>query len=288
MPRSSHSLRSIAQIAGQCLPPLIFQWIASRYGRVRYVGYYNSWQQAASASDGYDNQLILNCVRQATDKVLSGQAMCERDGVALDHADYPWPVIYALQRAALANGGKLHVTDFGGSLGSTYRLLAPLLERQIDLKWSVIEQAHFVETGQQHYMTDGLDFHADIMSCHAVHCPHVLLLSCVLPYLPSPFAMLKQLLEMNYSMVIIERTMFLKTTTDRLAVQRIPSSFYGRKISYPVWLLSLGKLLSHMSQAGYQLTLQTDANIDTSHANIDRHPDQSLVFELRTESTSHA
>ncbi|MBL4699826.1 MAG: methyltransferase, TIGR04325 family [Phycisphaeraceae bacterium] len=287
MNRSTNRL--LARISKQCLPPLLVHWLTKRFQQVRYVGNYANWQQAQAASDGYDSDLILDRVCQATDKVIAGEAICERDGVALDQANYPWPVIYALQRTAIEQpGNSLHVTDFGGSLGSTWRHIAPLLNDQINLQWSVIEQPHFVAMGQQRYSTDKLHFFTDAQTCHAQHPPQVLLLSGVLPYLPQPYEMLKQLLAMPYSMVIIDRMMCQKGIEDRLALQHVPKAFYGRKVNYPVWLLSFEKLIKVFEQAGYTLRFQKNAYIDSSETAHDRYNDQMMIFKKQSDTTPHA
>src|SRR6187431_804796 len=51
---------------------------------VWFRGNYQSWDEARRASVGYDAPAILEKVRVATLKVISGEAACERDSVAFD------------------------------------------------------------------------------------------------------------------------------------------------------------------------------------------------------------
>src|SRR5215470_7799412 len=86
------------------------------YG-IRFCGDYNSWAQAAADSTGYGTQEILDRTFEAAQKVKSGKAVFERDGVAFDEMEYNFPLVWALMRSA-ARHGRLHILDFGGSLGS--------------------------------------------------------------------------------------------------------------------------------------------------------------------------
>ncbi len=215
-------------------------------GRIlRFSGSPPSWAQACRQSGGYSQQHILDRVAGATRNVLAGQASYERDAVLFTQPDYPYALLSALLRAAALNGGKLHVVDFGGSLGSTYRQCRPLLEGLSEVRWRVIEQAAFVAVGRQEFSTDSLSFHATLEELNDVPTQGVVLASSVLQYLESPRTTLVELTQMPAGHLVIDRTPMSEARADRLCIQHVPKHIYDA--SYPCWILSRSLLLEQLA-----------------------------------------
>lgn len=209
---------------------------------VWFRGDYASWDSAVKASTGYDTELILNKVLEATLKVKRGDAAFERDSVAFEHHEYVWPLVTHLMYAAARNRGRLHVVDFGGSLGSSFFQNRVLLEALTEVRWSVVEQPHFVEAGKREIEHGPLMFFDSLSEAVGDVMPQVLLLASMIQYLPDPYATLKELLTVSWQLVIVDRTAFvLNRTTDRLTVQTVPPCIYSA--SYPAWFLSKNKFL---------------------------------------------
>ena len=91
--------------------------------------------------------------------VKRGEAVFERDSVIFDKVQYAWPVTAGLMWVAARNGGRLSVLDFGGSLGSSYFQNREFLAYLPNVRWSVIEQAHFVKAGRKHIQDERLVFY---------------------------------------------------------------------------------------------------------------------------------
>jgi putative methyltransferase (TIGR04325 family) len=87
---------------------------------IHFSGDYASWAEAANLAMGYDQKDILEKVLSATLAVKTGKAVAQRDGVILEKIPYNFPLIATLLSAALDNGNRLNVLDYGGSLGSSY------------------------------------------------------------------------------------------------------------------------------------------------------------------------
>lgn len=227
------------RIVRDLTPPALTRALTDRRGgRLRFVDGYPTWAAAEAAAGTYSETSILEQVRRATDDVVAGRAVFERDGVTFDEPDYAWPVAAALLwRASL---GPLSVLDFGGSLGSSYRQMAPLLDA-VDLTWAVVEQPAFVEAGRA-YQDERLRFFATIDECAAATRPTVALASGVLQYLPDPYAILADLLACGVDAVIIDRTPFVDGSADLAVVQQVPPEIYAA--SYPAWMLSHDRLLA--------------------------------------------
>jgi len=242
------------------LPPhlrrLIKRWRGG--GAVSYVGNYDSWEAARAASTGYQDPIILEKVRDATAKVVRGEAAGERDSVLFHQVPVPFPLLAGLLRAASSAGNRLCVLDLGGSLGSTYHQCRGLLDRLDELRWNIVEQPSFVQCGREHFETEELRFFNDVPSCLAEMRVDVVILSGVLPYVERPYALLDEIVASNIENVILDRTPLVLHGPDRLTVQRVPPHIYGRPLSYPAWILNRANVVARFAER-YNLVLEFDA-----------------------------
>lgn len=206
-----------------------------RRDRIRWSGNFNSWQEAERACRGYASPDVLSKVSLAVSAVLRGEATFERDGTLFDQAEPNQPLIEALRRAELVGGAPVIVVDFGGSLGSTY-LQNRAYVQDIDLRWTVIEQPHFVERGRELYQPSGdVKFARSADEIHGV--PSLLILSSVLQYMKDPEQTLVDLVHRLKPLgIFIDRTPFIAGPRSRLTIQKVPASMVSS--SYPCWFLS--------------------------------------------------
>lgn len=230
------------------IPPRVLHWGRGFSGRsLRFFGRPQTWQHAIEMSTGYMEGSILDRVADATRQVNAGKAAYERDGVVFDTPDYSYPLLACLLHAAAANKGELEVVDFGGSLGSTYRQCSPFFARLEQVRWRVIEQPNFVDLGRREFETAELTFYSHVSQLPAAASTRrVLLLSSVLQYIENPLEMLRELMQLSWSHIIIDRTPVSEHPIHRLCVQKVPSNIY--KASYPCWILAKDRLLGVLSE----------------------------------------
>ncbi len=86
------------------LPPVLIRYIR-RGKNISFVGNFASWDEAEKHSDGYDKDVILRKCKNAMLKIVSREAIYERDSVLFDKVQYSFPVLAGLLRAAIVNGG---------------------------------------------------------------------------------------------------------------------------------------------------------------------------------------
>lgn len=231
------------------LPPALLRWVRrtgiGRRGIVRFEGEFTTWEEACVECSGYDSDEILAKVLDSTLRVMRGEAAFERDSVLFDKIDYAWPVLAGLMWAAARNGGKLNVLDFGGALGSSYFQNREFLKALPDVRWSVVEQAHYVSAGQSKIQDEQLRFYETVEECLDENKPNVVLLSSVLQYLESPGEIIRQLSIVGAKDLIIDRTPFSTQLEDRLMIQQVPASIYDA--SYPMWVFSRSKFMKILS-----------------------------------------
>ncbi len=219
-----------------------------KYG---WFGDYSSWQEARKDTTGYDNNLILDKIKEALLKVKSGEAVFERDSVIFDEIQYSWGVLSALLMEASKNKGNLEVLDFGGSLGSGYFQNRQALSHVDYLHWSILEQDHFVSAGKEAFENEELSFFHNYKEFSASRpAAHVLLLSSVIQYIEEPFLLLKELLSYKISTVVIDITTFIEGERDIITIQKVPPHIYNA--SYPARFFNKEKFIAFFEDHGYK------------------------------------
>jgi putative methyltransferase (TIGR04325 family) len=216
--------------------------------------------------------VILEHVTRAALIVKRGEAAYEQDARVFETRDYVWPVLASLLWIAGQRGQNLHVLDFGGSLGSNYYRHLPFFQRLRGLKWSIVEQPHYVQTGQLQFQDDRLRFFEDIESCLAWSRPDVVLLSGVLQYLPEPQRFLADLRGHAVDFLLFDRLPFVERDRDRLCLQHVGEPNYPAV--YPAWFFSRSALLSAFAPT-YRLLEEFESG---DHANIPSEY-RGLLFE---------
>ncbi len=241
----------------QWTPPILDEALKPLLGRAIYFkGRFHDWKGARANSSGYDSEFILEKVKHAQFKVMSGGAAFERDSVLFDSIQYSFPVLAALHYAAAHHGGRLSVLDFGGALGSSYFQCLPFLDGLNSLEWSVVEQANFVRCGERQFTTDRLKFFESIACCLERRSPNVALLSSVLQYVPEPYVVLDELMDSGFPLIVMDRTPLSMLEDDFVTIQHVPKNIYPA--TYPSWIFSRSRLQSHVSPR-YEIMAEFDS-----------------------------
>lgn len=218
---------------------------------LRFEDVSGGWAEAIAQSSGYAIDLIVNRVAAATREVVAGRALFERDSVLFHEPDFRYPIVAALMRSAALNGGRLEVVDFGGSLGSTYRQCRPFLRGLRHVRWCIVEQPHFAETGRREFGTSELSFHAELSELPLADVPRLVLLSSVIQYLEQPDEALNNLLALDPTHLVIDRTPMSAQSEHWLTIQHAPKTVYDA--SYPCWALSRPSLVQRLASSGLRV-----------------------------------
>lgn len=240
------------------LIPQVFSVISEKKNKSKkneWVGNFGTWQEAHGQATGYDLALILEKTKKASLKVKNKEAAYERDSVLFDKIEYSWPVLAGLLRCATEKEGKLHVIDFGGSLGSSYYQNRNFLSGLKEFSWSIVEQKHFVACGKENFEDGVLKFYETIDLCFKERSLNVLLLSGVLHYLENPYEWIKKFCSLDIEYIIADLTPLLDSD-DRITVQNVSPQIY--QASYPCWLLNRLKVMEAFSEK-YVILAEFDA-----------------------------
>lgn len=240
-------------IVSRIIPEAILRYFSGYlYG---WRGSYSSWDEAKQKCSGYGSQIILDKVKQSLLKVKEGLANYERDSVIISEVQYSFPLLSGLMWIAAQNSGKLHVLDYGGSLGSSYFQNKQFLDVLPDVHWCIVEQPNFVQAGLDNFSSHRVHFYYSIDECLKSYKIDVVLFSSVLQYLEDPYELLEEIKSGDFDYVIIDRTPFVKGE-DRITIQKISPKIY--KAKYPCWFFNKSKFLNFMSSS-YELILEFNA-----------------------------
>ena len=247
------------------LPPLFYSILKmlqkSKYNF--FTGNYKTWNDSLQDTQvGYESQKIFEKVYKASLIVQQGKASYERDGVCFEKETFRWPVVSSILLAhkKIDTFKHFHVLDFGGSLGSFYNQHKKLLTTITNLRWSIIEQKHFVKKGKEEFENDTLKFYTTIDEYKKEIQPNLVLLSSAIQYIEKPYEILKQLISANPEIIIIDRTPFTNSERDIVKLQHLTQEMGGAK--YPSWFFSERYFLDFFDSNGYKEFISFECDED--------------------------
>jgi putative methyltransferase (TIGR04325 family) len=261
------------------LPPLATRKILSlvRPPAIAYKGPYQSWADAAGNCETYAAEDVFSHVLAATRAVVGGEAVYARDGFVMPAKEYDWPLLASLLWIA-ARERRLHVVDFGGSLGSTYRQVRGFLDHVERIRWTVLEQTHFVEAGIAEFQGEELRFAHRIAEVEDLD---VVVCSSSLCYIPDPWACLDEFAASGARHLVIDRTPMHDGEADLYYAQFVRPPLYHA--SYPCRVFAREGLLSKLRDAGWRVVTEwvsdTQPNQHCTYTGF--HLERTAITEAR-------
>ena len=208
-------------------------------------GIYNSWEEAQAECDGYDSEIIWDKVKCAVDKVKSGEAAFERDGFAFIEPHYNYPVLsFLLQR--YIEDGKLHILDFGGSLGSMYYQHRDVMKNMSDLKWNIVEQFPVVDYGKKNLEDEKLLFCYDIDD---VELCNFIIVGSSIQYINNYMLYLNKLVSKKVTHIVFDKIPV--SNQEWISIEVVHEPIY--EASYPIRVFDKEKLIDYMKSYGYEV-----------------------------------
>jgi putative methyltransferase (TIGR04325 family) len=207
----------------------------------------NDWDQVKKAAGSYSHEAILRRVATSTRAVVEGRAKAERDGVLFPVKQIPLSLLAGLRLCSLQKS-RLHVLDFGGALGSTYRQCVGELSPHSIGKWVVVEQPHFVELGRREFEDGVLAFSYSLSNALKDYQIDVVIFSGVLEYVDDSLDLLKLVKYADVKAVFIDRTPAHNGLDDMFTIQKISKEIYGVPVSYPVRIYAFRKLVTDLER----------------------------------------
>lgn len=250
-------------ILSQLVPPFLLTLI-KRLAHLFYgwKGNYKNWEEVKNISIGYDDSVIIKKVLLSTNTVIQGNAEYERDGLLFYEESINWNLLASI---FLASNRDLNIIDFGGAFGSTYFQNRKILNALTKVSWNIVEQKSFVEASNKIIKQNNLNFYYSIDDAYEANNSNVILFSSVLQYLENYHSILMNAFEKKFEYIIIDRTPFSQSDTERITLQVIPTWIY--KSSYPCRIFSKSNLLEFFSNNCYQSIYEFDS-LDKGYKDI--------------------
>ena len=153
---------------------------------------YENFEQAVSATKGYENQEIVDVVYHKTDIFRTMLCNAKDANVGIDRQTAQ--NMFVLSYTASEKGSPLNVLDLGGALGATYFLMDRLLPGIIG-QWHIVETAPMVNAGRSLFANHKLTFDDHIQKVLSDYNNlDLIFASGVLQYISQPLEILKQIL----------------------------------------------------------------------------------------------
>lgn len=244
---------------------------------VEMTGDYTTFAEAQKHCEGYDGKAIIDKVSQSTLAVLNGKAAYERDGYLFHEKAVNYNLMMYLYRCYI-EGGFLSVCDWGGSLGSTYLQHRRLLD-ELNCKWHIVEQKHYVRFGREQIHLERLQFYESVSDIAEKY--NFVLFSSVLQYLEHASEIVADVIGPKPDYVVIERTPVGEC--HHIWIQTVHEPIY--EASYAACVYTEEELRAMFEGSGYEL-------IDSWHSLVDgdewidrerRVEYKSFVFKRRLE-----
>lgn len=221
-----------------------------------FYGNFSTWEEANAVAKGYDLDVVINKVKNATLKVKNGEIPYSRDSVEFSRIEYSWPLLSGLLWVAARNKNNLNVLDFGGSFGTTFFQNRKFFNAVDGLKWNIVEQDKYIPVGKQYFEDSTLRFYGSVEKCLEQNMPDVLVLSGVLHYIQDVYAFLNYLLKFKINVVIIDCTLVADSPDDIIKIQKVPAEYFGGE--FICRFLSIKKIMKVMIDNNYKLLEEFD------------------------------
>lgn len=207
---------------------------------VCYMGDYRDWESARKECKGYNDEVILEKVIQSTRKVLSGEAVWERDGYLFYEKKYNHCICAAILRCAVQNDNQgVRILDIGGALGSTYFQNKGYLSDIKNFEYVVAEQDSFAEYGEKNLEDGVLKFIKSSNGYKDCGKFDIVLMSASLQYIPEYREIILQIINLKPYYIILDR--ILVSERVRICKEDVPEKIY--KSSYPVMIFTESEII---------------------------------------------
>lgn len=199
-----------------------------------YMGDYENWNDAyEDCGGGYEGEIIINRVINATQKVLDGEAVWERDGYLFYEKKYVYCICAAILRCAVQNNNRgVRVLDIGGSLGSTYLQNRAYLTDIKNLEYVIAEQDNFADYGHLHREDGVLKFIRSTDDYKKYGEFDIILLSGSLQCINDYEQIIGKVTDAKPRYIIIDRIMVGDKI--RICKETVPEEIWGHKASVPL------------------------------------------------------
>jgi putative methyltransferase (TIGR04325 family) len=253
--------------AQRLLPPLMIDFLLKCSRRRNgFTGNYETWDKAAAACDGYENQIIVSSYIQS---FINEVQIKPSDLLPVTITDRQVRYLNAIQYAAKHRSplkGNLQILDFGGAYGNHFPVIKQFLGK--DLSRYVICESAAVSEAFNDFNTNELMW-TDDLTQFAADSFDVVFSSCALPYVSEPEKYLKDLTRLG-KWIVLDRLPILDEENSIIFKQNV-RTMGGKSISYPAWYFSETKLKNEFRELNLNVEFEWSVPEDRPFVNGKRN-----------------
>ena len=250
-------------------PPILIKLI-KKILRKNRVKYFNSFRDAEDAcvlsKDGWQYKEMCQMVGDKT--------TIYRDAI---NKPYNIQATYLLLEGALTKfyseyQKKINILDFGGSCGTVYFDIRPLLGEKIKLEWKVIDLPEMIQSAKKHNLANNeLQFFESIENASGnIDIIHT---SSTLHYAENAYEIIQKFIDLNPVYILFNRMLFNETENDLFIIHhsayrgigpgKIPVGYTDKNIDFPVMIMSFNKF-SRILEGQYDLEWKFNVGKDVN------------------------
>lgn len=213
------------------IPPIFFEFRKS-FDKRKLQPTFNSYVEALEAAGSYeDSELVQVIVAKTKNFIEKGQ---QNEKISLDNISSSRIVRTLLAIASGVNSSTLTILDFGGSAGVHYFTARKIINKDVKLKWCVVETQEMVnevlKTGLQN---EELYFYSTIDEASKENKEFdIIYTNYALCYTPNPISFLEKLLQTKFKKIFITNTAINKEDKEVIGLQTstLATNGVGREI----------------------------------------------------------
>lgn len=255
-------LTKIKEILRLLIPPLFWSFLRQLKANLvtgltpGFQGPYSSWEKAKALSNGWDSPEITEKTFQAAIKVRDGLVEFEQDTIVRNKIVYSETILAFLLLNLSLHKDHINIIDFGGSLATNYFQHRKILSGMslAGIKWRIIERPILTNLGREHFANEQLTFFSNIEDTYQNrdYASDSYLFSGLLQYLPNPFDLLDQVIQVGGAKVLAFDRLLVSPTDEHSVYLQVPASdCYSA--TYPVWCFSRNLFIEYLVSKGFTL-----------------------------------
>ena len=234
---------NVKNIVDLILPPTVKILIRGLLSRLIGFVEVKSWAQAQSAVAGYESDTAIESIIKSIES-----SRIEGAGKnVLSSRDLQIISSFAIAVAAVSISKKtIRVIDVGGAGGDYFYMFAGTMPA-VKFDWVVVETPALAAAISQAHLEHGEGIRWVSSVAEAGDHFDVALMSSVMQYVESPYALLREVAEITQT-IVINRIPLIESAADQVTVQRVRS--HGRRGAYPAWFFSETIFFAEIQQVG--------------------------------------
>ena len=236
------------------VPKKVTKTISDTFQYYSFKGNYKNFEEIKINLTKYDSKKVIERVTNAFKNSKNNSFLIDRDGELINTKNQTLQLLSIMRD--LLNKHKLNcVVDFGGSLANFYRNNMNYL-KMYNIKWIVIDNKNICILGKKLIKDNNIVFLENLKKTKRYLKlrrlkQNYFLLGSSIQYLKNFEEILKEILDLNVEVIIIDRQPVLRSKSTKYSIQKTPP--WAGNLNYAVKLYNSRSLINLFNKYNYYL-----------------------------------